>query len=89
MIRNASIPRLLIAVLAITMLVVALACASEEEPTVASTAVSTPTTSEDCGYTVWRRTANGNLGGPTLDTDLGWMDSSTKAFSTGLPGRVV
>ena len=44
MLRTASIPRLLIVVLATTMLAVALACASEEEPTKAPTAAPTPTT---------------------------------------------
>ena len=72
MIRNASIPRLLIAVLAVAMLAVALACASEEEPTVAPTAVSTPTTSAAATpFGVGQPTATPVE--PT-DTDLGWMD---------------
>ena len=72
MIRNASIPRLLIAVLAVAMLAVALACASEEEPTTAPTAVSTPTTSAAATpFGVGQPTATPVE--PT-DTDLGWMD---------------
>ena len=71
-VRNTSIPRLIIAGLAITMLVVALACASEEEPTVAPTAVSTPTTSAAATpFGVGQPTATPVE--PT-DTDLGWMD---------------
>ena len=71
-VRNTSIPRLIIAGLAITMLVVALACASEEEPTTAPTAVSTPTTSAAATpFGVGQPTATPVE--PT-DTDLGWMD---------------
>ena len=72
MLRTTSIPRLLIVVLATTMLAVALACASEEEPTVAPTAVSTPTTSAAATpFGVGQQTATPVE--PT-DTDLGWMD---------------
>ena len=72
MIRNTSIPRLLIVVLATTMLAVALACANEEEPTTAPTAVSTPTTSAAATpFGVGQPTATPVE--PT-DTDLGWMD---------------
>ena len=67
MIRNASIPRLLIAVLATTMLAVALACASEE-PTAAPTPAPTATSPSMPD------------GEPTAtpvmspDTELPWMD---------------
>ena len=72
MLRTASIPRLLIVVLATTMLAVALACASEEEPTTAPTAAPTPTTpAAATPITVGQPTAT-----PVdrTDTELGWMD---------------
>ena len=72
MLRNASIVKPIIAVLAITMLAVALACASEEEPTEAPTAAPTPTTpAAATPFTITEPTATPVQ---SMDTDLGWMD---------------
>ena len=60
--RNASILRPIIAVLAIAMLVVALACAGEDEPTEAPTAAPTPTTPA-AATPLTVGTADGNTGG--------------------------
>ena len=70
--RNPSILRPIIAVLAVAMLAVALACASEEEPTTAPTAAPTPTTpAASTPLTVGQPTATPVA---PVDTDLGWMD---------------
>ena len=73
-VRNASIVKPIIAVLAIAMLAVALACASEEEPTEAPTAAPTPTTpAAATPLTVGMEATATPVPDPSM-ADLGWME---------------
>ena len=70
--RNSALVRLGMAVLAVSMLAIALACASEEEPTTAPTAAATPTTpAASTPLTIGQPTAT-----PVdqMGADIPWMD---------------
>ncbi len=73
LLRNASLLRPILAVLAITMLAVALACAAEEEATEAPTAAATPTTpAASTPLTIDTQPTATPVAGP--DTDMTWME---------------
>ena len=74
LLRNASILKPILAVLAMTMLAVALACAAEDEPTEAPTAAPTPTTpAAATPLTVDMEATATPVPDPSM-ADLGWME---------------
>ena len=79
MLRIQSIPKLVVAIMATTLLAIALACASEEEPTTAPTAAPTPTTPAAATpfSAVVQPTATPV--DPAMTEDLTWMERYLKS----------